>query len=350
MHFLRRFEGIWATKRTFGKCFFRCLSSMKRIGLYGAFLGIVVGMIGWQSASAQAEKAAVEGLVLDGATRQPVAGAKVDVYHGAGQVVQSKLTDIDGSFRISLAAKEAYQVIVQAKDYVNSSEQIDFSDPRVVSKTGRTFYLTKVPDPINPSTPSVVSLPPPKRMEPPAPTPPKPEPTPPPVVVKAEVRPVVVTAAPTPVKPEPRPVVLAKAPERKPTVATPPPPIITPPKAPLTVNDRPFEIRPIFFTQGTAEVLPESRESMEMLLRFLSQNPGVTVELTGHTDNQGDFDLNVALSKQRADVVKTFLLTKGIVPRQVRTRGFGGIHPAITNNYEKNRPFNRRVEIRIVKE
>jgi OmpA-OmpF porin, OOP family len=325
---------------------------MKGVGLYSAFWGILVGFLGWQPVVAQAEKAAVEGLVLDGATRQPVAGAKVDVYHGAGQVVQSKLTDIDGSFRISLAAKEAYQVIVQAKDYVNSSEQIDFSDPRVVSKTGRTFYLIKVPDPVNPSTPSVVSLPPPKRLETPPPAETKPEPVRGEVVVsKPEPKPVVVKAEPTPARPAPKPVVIAPPPPTKTVVAVAlPKPVITPPKAPLTITDRPFEIRPIFFAQGTAEVLPESRESMEMLLRFLSQNPGVTVELTGHTDNQGDFDLNVALSKQRADVVRTFLLSKGIVQRQVRTRGYGGLHPALTNNYEKNRPMNRRVEIKIVKE
>jgi OmpA-OmpF porin, OOP family len=337
------------------------LYSMKRVGRYGTFLGILCGVLVGFSAWAQAEKAAVEGLVLDGATRLPVAGAKVDVYHGAKGVIQTRLTDIDGSFRISLGAKEAYQVIVQAKDYVNSSEQIDFSDPRVVSKTGRTFYLIKVPDPVTPSNPSVVHRPPPARPEPlPVAEPPKPESTPPVVVAKptpntvvvSEAPPIVVKAEAVVIKATPKPKVVPKPEPPKPTPppALPPPPVVTAPKPALTVTDRPFEIRPVFFAQGTAEVLPESKDAMEMLLRFLSQNPGVTVELIGHTDNQGDFDLNVALSKQRADVVKNFLLSRGIVPRQVRTRGYGGIHPALTNNYEKNRPLNRRVEIRIVED
>ncbi|WP_051054114.1 OmpA family protein [Fibrella aestuarina] len=268
----------------------------------------------------QIEKASLEGLVLDGATRQPIVGAKVEAFSMAGKVASSKTTVQDGSFRLSLSAKELYQIIVQAKGYVNSVEQIDFSDPRVVSRVGKTVYLTKS-IPTN-STPATASIPPPARPTTEAPA------------VPTRPRATSATASrPSP----PKPVTAAS-------------PVGTPPAPALTASVLPAEIESIFFTQSTAEVLPESRGAMDKLVQFLNQNPTLTVELAGHTDNQGDFDQNVLLSRQRAETVKTYVLSKGIAASRIRTRGYGGTRPAKTNNYEETRPMNRRVEVTIVGE
>lgn len=291
---------------------------MSRI-VFWSFLWVV----GWSVSPVlgQVEKAALEGLVLDGATRQPVVGAKVEAFSMAGKVASSKLTAQDGSFRLSLSAKELYQVSVQAKGYVNSVEQIDFSDPRVVARVGKTIYLTKSL-PLN-SAPPVASSPPPARPATEAP---------------------VVTTRPRATS------ATASRPSSPPKPTAPVPPVETAPKPALTASVLPAEIESIFFTQSTADVLPESRGAMDKLVQFLNQNPAITVELAGHTDNQGDFDQNVLLSRQRAETVKTYVLGKGIAASRVRTRGYGGTRPAKTNNYEETRPMNRRVEVTIVTE
>ncbi|MEZ0607680.1 OmpA family protein [Fibrella sp. WM1] len=290
---------------------------MSRI-VFCSFLWI----LGWSVGPVfgQIEKASLEGLVLDGATRQPIVGAKVEALSMAGKVASSKTTVQDGSFRLSLSAKELYQVIVQAKGYLNSVEQIDFSDPRVVSRVGKTVYLTKSL-PLN-SSPPVASPPPPARPTTEAPT------------VTTRPRATTTTASrPGTSKP-----------------ATSAPPVETAPKPTPTALALPAEIESIFFAQSTAEVLPESRGAMDKLIQFLNQNPAVTIELAGHTDNQGDFDQNVLLSRQRAETVKAYVLSQGIAASRVRTRGYGGTRPAKTNNYEETRPMNRRVEVTIVTE
>jgi outer membrane protein OmpA-like peptidoglycan-associated protein len=97
-------------------------------------------------------------------------------------------------------------------------------------------------------------------------------------------------------------------------------------------------------------MVPEAQADLDRVLTFLVQNPSITIELAGHTDNQGDFDQNVALSRQRAEAVKTFLVGKGIAANRIQTKGYGGTRPVATNNYEKSRQFNRRVEMRVLKQ
>lgn len=277
---------------------------MNRFVFYGA-LG--VWLIAAGAAFGQGSKASLEGLVFDGATRQPIAGAKVQAVGSGGQVAQSKTTANDGSFQLNLNNKESYQVVIQAKGYLNSEERLNFSSTRTNRLFGKNYYLTKAVSPGSSTTPTVTKLPPP----------PKPEPTP----------------SPTSQRPAP-------------TVA----PVAAPPKPTAVPTEESIQIQPILFAQSTPEVLPESQGALDNVLRFLIDHPAAVLELAGHTDNQGDFDQNVILSRQRAEVVKTYLLGKGIAPNRLRTRGYGGTRPAATNNYEATRPINRRVEVMVVKE
>ena len=259
------------------------------------------------AAFGQAGKASLEGLVFDGATRQPIAGASVQAVGAGGQVAQSKTTANDGSFQLSLNNKESYQVVIQAKGYLNNEERLSFSSTRTNRLFGKNYYLTKVISPNSSGAPAVARLPPPPKQQ----------------------------AAPPPANKQP--------------VVTPAPVAATPkPTAAPTAES--IQIQPILFAQSTPDVLPESQGALDSVLRFLLDNPATVIELAGHTDNQGDFDQNVVLSRQRADVVKSYLLGKGIAPNRLRTRGYGGTRPAATNNYETTRPINRRVEVTVLKE
>jgi outer membrane protein OmpA-like peptidoglycan-associated protein len=82
---------------------------------------------------------------------------------------------------------------------------------------------------------------------------------------------------------------------------------------------------------------------------MLSQNSNITVEIGGHTDIIGSKIANVKLSQQRAEAVKSFLVSKGIDPRKIKTRGYGNEKPLASNDDEKEgREFNRRVEFKVL--
>lgn len=90
--------------------------------------------------------------------------------------------------------------------------------------------------------------------------------------------------------------------------------------------------------------------ALEQLLAFLRDKPTVEIELAGHTDNQGDFDENLRLSKQRVDVVKDYLVKNGVAANRISTRGYGPTRPIANNNKEVTRQMNRRVEMTVVKQ
>ncbi|WP_428665314.1 OmpA family protein [Runella sp.] len=117
---------------------------------------------------------------------------------------------------------------------------------------------------------------------------------------------------------------------------------------PVTVSGS-IVLNNIRFVQGKPELLPESEEDLNRLWMFMRDNPVAEIELQGHTDNLGDFDLNLELSRQRVESVKTFLISKGIAAQRISGRGFGSTRPIANNNREETRHLNRRVEFVIKK-
>jgi len=103
------------------------------------------------------------------------------------------------------------------------------------------------------------------------------------------------------------------------------------------------------FAQSKPELLPESNAELDNLVKFMQEHPTALIELQGHTDNRGDFDLNLALSRQRVEVVKAFLVKKGIAANRITGKGFGSSRPIANNNREETRQLNRRVELVITK-
>jgi OOP family OmpA-OmpF porin len=151
---------------------------------------------------------------------------------------------------------------------------------------------------------------------------------------------------------------------KTPPVITPELPVATPPVANITTEKSRsytnFEEKAVAigasivlnnlrFVQSKAELLPESDAELNHLWTFMREHPTAEIELQGHTDNQGDYDLNLALSKQRVEAVKSFLVSKGIAPQRISGRGFGSTRPIANNNREETRQLNRRVELVIKK-
>ena len=129
----------------------------------------------------------------------------------------------------------------------------------------------------------------------------------------------------------------------------PPPPPAAPPPAPLpdyiTISDR------IQFETGNAVLLPQSYPILNEVVEVLKKNPQITlIEIGGHTDSVGDEHENLLLSQQRAESVRTYLVSQGIAFNRMRAMGYGERVPVASNDDEHGRLQNRRVEFRIVKQ
>ena len=75
---------------------------------------------------------------------------------------------------------------------------------------------------------------------------------------------------------------------------------------------------------------------------------GSKIEIGGHTDNTGDPASNMALSEQRAEAVKNALVSAGVAPGMLSTRGYGDRKPRVQNDTEYGRFQNRRIEFTVV--
>ncbi|MBQ3690365.1 MAG: OmpA family protein [Bacteroidales bacterium] len=115
----------------------------------------------------------------------------------------------------------------------------------------------------------------------------------------------------------------------------------------LAVRGIPIVLNNLFFNTGDAQLLPTSVSELERVSRFLNTG-NFKVEISGHTDNQGNDADNLKLSQERAEAVKKYLVKLGCKPQMLKTVGYGKTRPMDTNETAEGRQKNRRVEIKIL--
>ena len=101
----------------------------------------------------------------------------------------------------------------------------------------------------------------------------------------------------------------------------------------------------ILFDLDSANIRPESKPVIEEVLGLLRGEPTWKLMIEGHTDSTGADPHNQALSQQRADSVKTFLVAAGIASERLQAKGYGESKPVADNATELGRAQNRRVEL-----
>ena len=106
----------------------------------------------------------------------------------------------------------------------------------------------------------------------------------------------------------------------------------------------------IQFRANDAVIMPSSYPILNQIVSVLGIDTTFNVEINGHTDNVGDPEVNMALSKERAASVRQYLINHGINPDRITSNGFGDTQPVADNNTESGRQLNRRVEFDIVYE
>lgn len=82
----------------------------------------------------------------------------------------------------------------------------------------------------------------------------------------------------------------------------------------------------------------------------MQENPGMVILLEGHTDNQGDANLNFKLAEERITNVKNYLTKDGTISEaRIQVKSWGQYRPLMKNATEEARMKNRRVEFTILK-
>jgi len=118
----------------------------------------------------------------------------------------------------------------------------------------------------------------------------------------------------------------------------------------LTPSGETMRLTHLIFAQGKSTIDPKSFGELDEVVQMMKENPKIEIQLEGHTDNQGSSKANLALSEDRVEAVKKYLVGKGIQKDRVKTKAFGGSQPLSNEMTQEARALNRRVEMRILKD
>lgn len=101
----------------------------------------------------------------------------------------------------------------------------------------------------------------------------------------------------------------------------------------------------MLFDAGRAELQPAANRTVLKLVQFLQINPQRRVRIEGYTDNTGNAQDNLELSRARAQSVADLLVDLGIDAKRIQVIGYGADFPVAENASARGRAQNRRVEI-----
>jgi outer membrane protein OmpA-like peptidoglycan-associated protein len=104
----------------------------------------------------------------------------------------------------------------------------------------------------------------------------------------------------------------------------------------------------LFFEVNKSVLMPESYAELDNLLKLLSNQPELKIEIYGHTDSDGSDESNLKLSEDRAKSVVAYLVSKGVKSDRLSAKGLGETKPAAPNTSPENKAINRRVEFKVL--
>jgi len=104
----------------------------------------------------------------------------------------------------------------------------------------------------------------------------------------------------------------------------------------------------ILFATNSSTLNSASQWALTQFANSLKANPDTEVNIIGHTDNTGTDAINNPLSENRANSVKSFLMSQGVSASRMTSAGMGSTQPVANNATVDGRSLNRRVEVFII--
>ncbi len=104
-------------------------------------------------------------------------------------------------------------------------------------------------------------------------------------------------------------------------------------------------LRGVNFKTNSDELTDDSVEILDRVAATLVANPDIAVEVSGHTDSDGDAVYNKDLSQRRAETVMAYLVINGVTADNLSAMGYGEENPMTGNDSPEGKAVNRRVEL-----
>ncbi|WP_019989990.1 OmpA family protein [Rudanella lutea] len=123
-------------------------------------------------------------------------------------------------------------------------------------------------------------------------------------------------------------------------------------RPPLTVSPKrvyrlPDELPLIYFEQGSYLLDEDDRDLLRQVGVFMQAHPEYRLKIIGHTDPEGDEQINRYLSELRARMISNFLLWQGVPEKKMAWSGQGSRYPVSPRDSEENKAKNRRVFLKL---
>ncbi len=117
-----------------------------------------------------------------------------------------------------------------------------------------------------------------------------------------------------------------------------------------SINYHRWKFASLEFEHGSAEILEEMHTDLDKLVNFMVDHPTMSLKISGHTDQEGNADMNLRLSQRRAESIKKYIMENGhIPPERIDAKGYGSQRPIVEEKSEADKRINRRVEFELVK-
>ncbi len=87
---------------------------------------------------------------------------------------------------------------------------------------------------------------------------------------------------------------------------------------------------------------------LDQIVKYMNKYPAVRLEIAVHSDNAGNADSNTALSQKRSQLLVDYIVNRGVNARRLVAKGYGGSKPIASNQLEKDRKLNRRIDFTII--
>jgi outer membrane protein OmpA-like peptidoglycan-associated protein len=107
-------------------------------------------------------------------------------------------------------------------------------------------------------------------------------------------------------------------------------------------------IKGIYFDVDKDSIKKTSKKTLDEAIKVLKENDDVRLEISGHTDSDGNRDHNIDLSARRAEAVKKYLVDAGIDAARLTSRGAGPDQPVADNKTKAGKALNRRIEFKLL--